>query len=56
MDSPNKKRKRNPALDPAITSEGGAELAILHLFNTYSIDLNKLQSLLISMYSSLNAS
>jgi len=44
------------ALDSAISSEGSAELAILHLFNTHDIDLDELQCLLLGLYTSLNTS
>jgi hypothetical protein len=66
MDSPNNKRRRGEkkvdgnnlraVLDSAISNKGSAELAILHLFNTYDIDLDELQNLLLGLYSSLNAS
>ena len=43
-------------LDSEISNKGSAELAVLHLFNTYDLDLDDLQRLLLGLYSSLNAS
>ena len=41
------------ALESAITSQGSAELAILHLFNSYDFHLADLQLLLQGSYFSL---
>ena len=64
--SPNKKRRRGKRkidgdglraiLDSEISSKGGAELAVLHLFNTYNVDLEELQRLLLGLYSFLTGS
>ena len=41
------------ALESAISSQGSAELALLHLFNSYDFHLANLQQLLQGSYSSL---
>jgi len=55
MDIPRKRRRGETkatenklidALDPAISSEGSAELAVLHLFNHYDFDIGHLLLLL----------
>jgi hypothetical protein len=63
MDSPRKKRRRGVVkltedkligvLDSAISSQGSAELAVLHLFNCYDFDLDDLRRLLLGSCSFL---
>jgi len=52
MDIPRKRRRGElkvkliDALDSAISSQGSAELAVLHLFNRYDFDIGNLVLLL----------
>lgn len=56
-DLPPRKRRRgetvyqlNEALDSAISSQGSAELAVLHLFNRYNFNFDDLHRLLLGPF------